>query len=106
MTTTTIMTPSQRLMLDRLEYPAPGIAQSVAEGLAPLIVFVAAIIFTFQLLQGYAQDRARASCAEIAAYYGVGTSHAMLPPGVKIEYHANRCLRTDNLTVMTGNEID
>ena len=98
------MTPNQRLMFDRLEYPAPGLAQSVAEVFAPLVVFVAAGFLTLSMAQGYAQDRAKANCAEIAAYYGIGTSHAMLPEGVKIEYHANRCVRTDNLTVMTGNE--
>ncbi len=98
------MTPNQRLMLDRLEYPAPGLTQSVAEVFAPIIVFVGMGLLTLNVLQGNAQDHAKASCAEIAAYYGIGTSHAMLPPGVKIEYHANRCVRTDNLTVMTGNE--
>jgi len=102
------MTTNQRLMLDRLEYPAPGLGQSVAEVFAPIIVFVGIGLLTLNVFQGNAQDRAKANCAEIAAYYGVAAdsdpSHRMLPPGVSIEYHANRCIRTDNLTVMTGNE--
>jgi hypothetical protein len=102
------MTPNQRLMLDRMEYPAPGIGQSVAEVFAPLIVFVAAIFLTISAAQGYSQRQAQIACNEIAEYYGVAAdsdpSHRMLPPGVSIEYKAGRCLRTDNLTVITGNE--
>ena len=98
------MTPNQKNMLDNLGYERPSKLTAAVEVFAPFIVFVAAFFIVLGVCQGIAHDRAKANCAEIAAYYGIGTPHAMLPPGVTIEYHADRCIRTDNLTEMTGNE--
>ena len=103
------MNPNQRNMLDSLEYHVNPL-QDLAEflGWAVLAVFVA--VMAFSALQGWALAATKAHCQDVAAYYGVGPlspkDHSMLPPGVGIKWVNWSCVRTDNLTEMTGKEID
>lgn len=102
------MTTSQRHMLDRLEYQERSIWTDVAERFAPLVVFVLALFVSWNVLQAWHEGKAKAACQDIAIHYGVGVGslpgHSMLPPGVGVKWVSGSCVRTDNLTVVTGNE--
>ena len=103
------MTKNQRDMLDRLEYPWPSPWANFVESAVYAVVGISLLFLGFCAIQGVVESASESRCAEIARFYGTSADspagHAMLPPGVKIEYRAGRCLRTDNLTEMTGNEL-
>ena len=70
---------------------------------------LAAIFFTATNVgRDVSQATAAKDCQEIARFYGVSedspAGHRMLPEGVDIKYVEGACRRTDNGTVMTGNE--
>jgi hypothetical protein len=50
------------------------------------------------------EQEQRFDCQTVRSFYGIGTYRSQLPEGVEIKYISGSCVRTDNLTVMTGNE--
>jgi hypothetical protein len=90
----------------------PSAPMDWMERSAYAIIGLAVLAAVFFTLTGWGRDASQAAdareCQEIARFYGVSSDspagHRMLPEGVDIEYVEGACRRTDNLTVMTGNE--
>jgi hypothetical protein len=78
-------------------YEHPLMSAYVAVGGFAMLIVLGCIIYSW--VQFFVVNHRIKDCKEIATFY-----QRSLPEGVGIKYISGSCVRTDNMTVMTGNE--
>jgi hypothetical protein len=69
------------------------------EAIGGVAIVILILFVIYSGLQFWYQESQKTNCQEIATFY-----QRSLPEGVEVKYVSGSCVRTDNLTVMTGNE--